>query len=508
MTPNSLAPHDTLPRIRFARALREADASRYDALILCVAARASAAEFARSAATLPDASRWRELHARHPATANTVRSSTLANRTHTQIVIAYAAEQAAPFQWQSLAARAIKEVSAREPTRIVLVVALSGADERTDRAAREAFMLAALAAAYRAPSFRAKRSRRAPLAEVVVVGGRIDTQQLEAGVRSNARTRWLTTLPPNKLDARAYRKLAVELAREHRLAARWYDERALRRLGAGAFLAVAAGNASRDAGILQLKYRPRGATRPDVALVGKGIIFDTGGTNLKPHRSMLEMHTDMSGSAVALATLLALAELRAPFAVDCWLAITENRIGPTAYKPQDIVTACNGTTIQIVHTDAEGRMVLADTLALASRARPRAIIDFATLTGAAVYALTERMSAVMTNREHLHGRLLAAGQASGERVWPFPLEEDYDSDIESKIADVMQCSADGKGDQILAARFLQRFVATDCAWVHVDLASVQRHGGLGAISTDITGFGPRFAIELLLGQKLLAHLRP
>ena len=149
------------------------------------------------------------------------------------------------------------------------------------------------------------------------------------------------------------------------------------------------------------KYRPprrKRGSAPDVALVGKGILFDTGGTNLKPHKSMLDMHIDMSGSAVALSTLLALAELRAPIAVDAWLAITENRIGPTAYKPQDVVKAVNGVTIQVIHTDAEGRMVLADTLALASRTKPKLIIDYATLTGACVYALTERMSGVFTNK--------------------------------------------------------------------------------------------------------------
>jgi leucyl aminopeptidase len=219
------------------------------------------------------------------------------------------------------------------------------------------------------------------------------------------------------------------------------------------------------------------------------------------------MHIDMSGSAVALATLLALAEQKAPINVDCWLAITENRIGPTAYRPQDVVRACNGVTIQVIHTDAEGRMVLADTLALAGRRKPRLIFDFATLTGAAIYALTERMGAVLTNREHLHPLLVAAGRSSGERVWPFPLDADFDSDIESKVADVQQCSVDGKGDQILAARFLQRFVPAESAWIHLDLAPAMRHGGLGAITTDITGFGARFALELLLEHRVLDRLQ-
>jgi leucyl aminopeptidase len=290
----------------------------------------------------------------------------------------------------------------------------------------------------------------------------------------------------------------------------WYGEGALRKLGAGAFLAVSAGNATRDAGIARLTWEPRrrarGAAIPRLALVGKGILFDTGGTNLKPHRGMLDMHTDMAGSAVALGLLLALAQLDAPWSVDCWLAITENRIGPTAYRPQDIVQACNGTTIQVIHTDAEGRMALADTLALAARREPRLIVDFATLTGACVHALTERKSGVFTNRPALAPLLEAAGRDSGERVVCFPMDADYDADLHSKVADVLQCAVEGKGDHILAARFLSRFVPESIPWAHVDLSSATRTGGLGHVATDITGFGVRFALELLLEQPVLRAL--
>ena len=159
----------------------------------------------------------------------------------------------------------------------------------------------------------------------------------------------------------------------------------MRRLGAGAFLAVSQGNRRRAMRASCTCRIGRAAPRaPAVSLVGKGICFDTGGTNLKTHKSMLDMHTDMEGSAVAVGSLYALHSLRSPLAVDCWLAITENRIGPRAYKPQDVVRAHNGTTIQVIHTDAEGRMVLADALSLAARDKPRAIIDYATLTGACV----------------------------------------------------------------------------------------------------------------------------
>ena len=243
-----------------------------------------------------------------------------------------------------------------------------------------------------------------------------------------------------------------------------------------------------------------------MALIGKGIVFDTGGVNLKPHRSMLEMHTDMAGSAVALATLIALAELGAPIAADAWLAISENHIGPQAYRPQEVVRAANGVTVQIVHSDAEGRMALADTLALAARTRPQLMLDFATLTGACVYALTERMSGVFTNRPALVEPLLSAGCASGERVWPFPCDADFDSDLDSKVADVLQCAVEGKGDHILAARFLSRFVPREIPWVHVDLSAATRAGGLGHINTEVTGFGVRFALQMLVRQQILQTL--
>jgi leucyl aminopeptidase len=279
--------------------------------------------------------------------------------------------------------------------------------------------------------------------------------------------------------------------------------------GLDALLAMVPYPAERGAGIAHLRYRSARrapGTRPDLALVGKGILFDTGGVDLKTHRSMLAMHTDMGGSAVALATLLALAELRAPIAADAWLAITENRIGPTAYRPQEVVRAANGVTIQVIHTDAEGRMVLADTLSLAARSCPRLMLDFATLTGACVHALTERMSGVFTNRPQLLARLLEAGRVSGERVWSFPFEPDYHADLESRVADIQQCAVDGKSDHILATRFLARFVPPATPWVHVDLSSATRSGGLAHVGTDVTGFGVRFALELLLGQKVLEGL--
>jgi leucyl aminopeptidase len=278
------------------------------------------------------------------------------------------------------------------------------------------------------------------------------------------------------------------------------SEKQLTRLKAGAFLAVSQGNADREAGILRLTYTPQAKSSRKLALVGKGIIFDTGGNNLKPFKNMLDMHMDMQGSAVAAGLLVALAQLRVPYRVDAWLAITENRISARAYKSQDVVTASNGTTIQVVHTDAEGRMVLADTLALAAREKPDLILDYATLTGACETALTSAYSGVFTNRPETHAALIAAGQQSGERVWPFPMDADFEEALRSDVADIRQCTESGAGDHILAAKFLARFVPAAQPWIHVDLSAGQRKGGLAHIPTECTGFGARFSLNLLIQQ--------
>ena len=320
---------------------------------------------------------------------------------------------------------------------------------------------------------------------------------MRAQALGNNIARWFTALPPNELDAKNYRRFIKALVARHGIRMTMLGESKLAELGANAFLAVSQGNAKRDAGIIQLRYRPRGINDADLVLVGKGILFDTGGTNLKPFKSMLDMHMDMEGSAVALGTLIALATLEVPYGVDAWLPITENRLSATAYKSQDVIRAANGTTIQIIHTDAEGRMVLADTLALAARENPKLLIDYATLTGTCVSALTELYSGVFTNRLKANPMLYEAGALSGERVWPFPMDEDFDEMLRSEVADIKQCSEAGYGDHILAARFLSKFVPEEIPWIHIDLSAGQHKGGLAHIPSEITGFGVKLTLELM-----------
>lgn len=485
-------------RVRFdERALRSHDA----VLVACDREQA-----AKLLAQLPSPTLWKRAHdearRRGPVSTLTLR----VGETAIPIVVVLIPPAATAFERLTLSARAWKELQAPAGARIAL--ATLGLNAAQSEASLEAMLAAALAATAPMPSMKSKTPRAsAPASFTAFDERRVDFARTTAVDSGNHLARWLTTLPPNVLDTRSYRRALRDLARRAGWQFSFLDEATLRRRGAGAFLAVSRANEHRDAGIVHLRYRSskRGKTRKRLALVGKGICFDTGGINLKTHKSMYQMHEDMQGSAVAVGTMLSLAALDAPYDIDCWLAITENQIGARAFRPQEVVRASNGVTIQVAHSDAEGRMVLADTLAIASKEKPDLILDFATLTGSCVVALGDRYGGAFTNRAELHATIEAAGRESGERVWPFPMDEDYDGDLDSPIADILQCTPDSKADHILAARFLNRFVPKEIPWIHLDLAASNRTGGLAHIPTDFTGFGVRFATTLLLDHPLAAN---
>ena len=312
----------------------------------------------------------------------------------------------------------------------------------------------------------------------------------------NLLARTLTALPPNELTPAAYRQRLADLARIEGWEIEEFDLPRLRAMGAGAFVSVAQGSEANDAAIVRLSFMPPQATGR-VALVGKGICFDTGGHNLKAADAMIGMHEDMAGSAAVLGILLAATRLGLPLRLDAWLALASNDISPRASRQGDIVSALDGTTIEIVHTDAEGRMVLADTLALAGRDNPDLMIDFGTLTYTMTQALGCRYSGVFASSATLGELAVRAGRASGERVSLFPMDADYDEALDSEVADICQCSLDDDApDHIHAARFLSRFVG-DLPWLHVDLSAASCEDGLGAIGTSQTGFGVAWGIRLL-----------
>ena len=397
------------------------------------------------------------------------------------------------FERHAMLRQALKPLLEEHPEE--LHMAFYGPAEFRVQAAREAAYVAWLNGV-RLPAWKSEKAPAA-LDRLVLHGvSGLDLKREQAVAEGNTLCRQLTMLPPNLLTPASYRERIRALAKEVGWDIEEFDVKRLRKLKAGAFLAVARGSGHEDAAIVRLSYSGKKGKGRALSLVGKGICFDTGGHNLKPARYMNNMHDDMNGSAVALGILLAATRLKLPVNLEVWLAIAQNHLSPEAYTQNEVVTALNGTTIEIVHTDAEGRMVLADTLALAAKAKPRALIDFATLTGSMAVALGERMSGVISNRDDLATKAVAAGQASGERVVAFPMPEDYDEALDSPVADVKQCTLDSEADHILAARFLNRFVG-DTPWLHVDLSASRCKGGLGAAGSDITGFGVGLGLELI-----------
>ena len=405
------------------------------------------------------------------------------------------------FAVQTQVRKAMQLLLDEQPAIVTIVVQ---GNEAQRKQAAEAVVYAAWVNGAPLPLHKKKADQRKPLQKIALYGF-ADSKSfdaLKAQAAGNLLCRTLTVLPPNELTPGQYRTRVKKLAQINKWKFEEFDLKKLRKMGAGAFVAVAQGSAEEDAAIVHLRYSHPKA-KQTVALVGKGICFDTGGHNLKPARYMNGMHEDMNGSAVALGILLAATQQKLAVNIDCWLAIAQNHIGPKAYKQNDIVKALNGTTIEIMHTDAEGRMVLADTLTLASRKKPDMLVDFATLTGSMAVALGARYSGVLGNRDVLLQQAVQAGQQSGERLCAFPMDEDYEPALDSKVADIKQCTLDGEADHILAARFLKRFLEHDVPWLHLDLSTSRCEGGLGSVASDVTGFGVGWGLKMLQGKLAL-----
>lgn len=378
----------------------------------------------------------------------------------------------------------------------------------------DALISAAAAKLYKFPKYKAPKQDKAKdkqdddgtddLSLVFVVSKARVAAVEEATLRAlNATTsgtnlvRWLAKRAGNDLTCKSYVDYLRSLSKERKWTFKHHDHDALTKMKAGAFLAVVKGSEHKDYGIIELTYTPKSKSAKHLALVGKGMMFDTGGHCLKPSAYMLGMHGDMAGSAVALAVLNVATLESWPVKVTAYLAVADNMIGPKSYKPNDVITSMKGTTIEIIDTDAEGRMVLADTLHLAAQTKPALIMDFATLTGACMRAIGTTYSGVFTNRDELHADLIKAGKNSGERVWPFPMDKDFAECLESTVADFKQCREKGGVDHIEASQFLMHFAGDQSPWVHVDLSAIEHAGGLGHVPTEETGFGVRFATTFL-----------
>ena len=366
-------------------------------------------------------------------------------------VILKASDKSA-FKIQTQLRKSLKNILDENPAEITLIC------ETENLSWNRELLYTALINSQDLPSRKNKRDKKS--LKVINFYGNLDTQdikEIEAIVEGNTLSRVLTITPPNDLTPTLYRKAIKKLASKSKWKINEYTMPQLKKMGAGAFVAVGQGSEPQDAAIVHLTYTPK-VYKKQVTLVGKGICFDTGGHNLKPSKYMYSMHEDMNGSATALGILHAATESKLPIKIDCWLAIAQNHIGPNAYKQNDVVKALNGKTIEIIHTDAEGRMVLADTLTLATKKKSDAVIDFATLTGCMAVAMGDRYSGIFSNVPELACLAVGAGQKAGERVCSFPFDEDYEEDIQSDIADIKQCTLEGGPDHIHAARFLSQFL--------------------------------------------------
>ena len=417
----------------------------------------------------------------------------------TLAVVAMLKADAGTFETHERVRKALALLMAEHPKTLTLAVF---GDAAFKARAAEAAVYTALVNAVPLPS---RKSKTDAVLKAVRLFGHKSADgfaRVRALAEGNTLTRSLTVQGPDELTPGVYRKRIKALAKQYGWTVEEFGFDKLKKMGAGAFCAVAQGSPAKDAAIVRIRYQGSGIrdrkTAKKIALVGKCICFDTGGHNLKPAKYMQGMHEDMNGSAVVLGILAAASKLKLPVALEGWVALAENHISPEAYRQNEVVTALNGTTIEVVHTDAEGRMVLADALTLAAKGKPELIADFATLTGSMHYALGSRMSGVFATSSALAHQASRAATASGERIVVFPYPEDYDGSLDSTVADVKQCSMEGEADHILATRFLSRFVG-DTPWLHMDLSAHSCKGGLGAVMSDTNGFGVAWGMALLEG---------
>jgi len=349
-----------------------------------------------------------------------------------------------------------------------------------------------------------------PLESLTIVVGPEEVSSGERGLErgrviadATRLARDLSNEPAGALTPVQLAEVAVEIGERGGLEVTILDEKAIAEAGLGGLLGVAAGSVQAPR-LIKLVYEPSAAQarkRPDgsiptVALVGKGITFDSGGLSLKTPEGMLTMKTDMSGAADVIATMGACRALGVGVRVVGFAPTTENMPGGRATKPGDVLKIRNGKTIEVVNTDCEGRLVLADGLSLAAEEEPDAIVDLATLTGACVVALGQRIAGLMGNDDRLIAALQAASERAGEATWPLPLAEVYRADIDSEVADMKNQGKRAAGT-LTAALLLQEFVA-DRPWAHLDIAGPSRSDeDLGEFRKGATGFGVRTLLEFL-----------
>lgn len=406
------------------------------------------------------------------------------------------------------AAAAAKKARELGVARLATVVHGAGAGGLDAADAAAALVEGTLLGSYRYRGYkRAEEDNGKPeLAEVVVLEADADKlaavqQGMAAGQVVGEAANWARDLvnePPNYLTPSEMARRVVQRAEAAGLKAQVLGEAEMAELGMGSLLGIARGS-DEEAQLIVLEHIPQGvdpASLSTVALVGKAITFDTGGISIKPAENMWKMKGDMGGGAATAAALVAAAGLNLPVHAVAVIAASENMPGGDAIKPSDVVTAMNGKTVEIISTDAEGRQVLADAMCYAARYQPDAMVDIATLTGAIGIALGSDLAGLFCDDETLRGRLAAAGELTGESLWPMPLWQPYRKLLDTDAAD-MKHTGGRLGGSITAALFLREF-AGEQPWAHLDIASVswQEENSPFAVR-GASGFGARLLTELL-----------
>ena len=379
------------------------------------------------------------------------------------------------------------------------VIDLSGLDFDADAAAKVG--LGAMLRAWRHDRYRTKlKDKHKPtLEEIVIVGGGEGAERRYAErwapvYEGVSLARELVTEPANIIYPESFVERARAGLKGSGVEIQVLDAAAMKQMGMGALLGVAQGSV-REARMLVLKWNGDGAARP-TAFVGKGVTFDTGGISIKPAANMEAMKWDMGGAAAVLGALKALALRKAKANVVGICGLVENMPSGTAQRPGDVVTTMSGQTVEVINTDAEGRLVLADALAYVQKTfKPGTIIDLATLTGAILVALGHEWAGVFSNDDELAARLVKVGDASGDKLWRMPLAERFDRLIDSAIAD-MKNVGPREGGSITAAHFVQRFIDEGVKWAHIDMAGMAWSDKPSATADKgATGFGVRLLDE-------------
>ena len=311
-----------------------------------------------------------------------------------------------------------------------------------------------------------------------------------------ALARDLVNTPPGDLPPAMLAKTAADVAERTGLTVEIIDEKQAKKLGLGGLVGVGQGS-DNPPRLVKLTYEPAKAPRATLALVGKGITFDSGGLSIKTADGMMAMKTDMGGAAAVLATMSTLPALQPAARVHGYLCAAENMPSGKAIRPGDVLRISNGTTVEVLNTDAEGRLVLADGLAMAVRDGADAIVDLATLTGACVVALGDKLAGLMTNHDGFGDQVRGAATRAGEAVWPLPLPADYRKLLDSDVADIKNVTGGRYGGALTAGLFLKEFVGTT-PWVHLDIAGpVTTSEENGYDVKGATGFGVRTLVELI-----------